>query len=330
MKRWIALAAAVLVVPALAPATPATAQVAPLNPASVLNDQLAKGVRVRVVEQSKVGMAGGRIVNHMAYGSGYNVQNRGSLQLGRSGVVASDMTRRLTFESVARQVAQDNAQGGDKQSQSLLTLTQAHRSISVKGWRYASGKHYAPLLPEGKTWALLQRSSGAAAAFGDQVINVFEPAVLKALLIKKHTDGTVAVIKGFDGRKRKATLYSGTTTFSKLYGLSSTFREIVGRKLDAVTGGIQVGWGVFTDEKGLPFQVISFWELDDNRPHFRNTTTTEYVGWGSPVPIAAPPGNKVARSSWPANGLPEFDDNADILITPQPPGVPKKSVVPWK
>ncbi|MFF0575515.1 hypothetical protein [Streptosporangium saharense] len=275
--------------------------------------RLAAGGGVALTEKSSTRMPGGRIVDHMSYSAGYNVERKGRLRLGRPGVLAAETWRRLSFGTgVAKQIATDTAKGGDAYVASLLPQTSWHHSISVGGHLYASGRLYDPVLPQGKSWARLKNVSGAAAAYGDQLLNVFEPATAKALITEKNRKGDGYEFREPDGRKHWELQYAGALSFAAMYKLSATFREALNGRLDSADRTLQLNWSVFVDDKGLPLRVVSFWENRQDGRFFTSETVTSYSGWGSRTAITAPPSSRTAVTRGPA-GPPESDGTVDVL-----------------
>jgi hypothetical protein len=185
----------------------------------------------------------------------------------------------------------EQAAAGDPWSFDMDAQNKFHQMISVKGYLYASGPLYKPKLPAGKTWARLGKSPGTGAAWGDQLINVFEPATLKSLMARAKRSGSTPHPDAYD-KWRRIYLYKGTITFAELYALSPTFRRELGllqpRYRDM---SMHFSMGFYKD--GLPGTVLVSWELGDGYPQRRVSFITRY-GYQSRTTYAAPAASHTA------------------------------------
>lgn len=84
-------------------------------------------------------------------------------------------------------------------------ITERTYQVSVGHTYYVSGGIFSALLPDDKQW-MSGPGEPAFAAYGDQLINVFEPATLSRLL---------STATG-----KKGDQYRGSITFAQLYKLS--------------------------------------------------------------------------------------------------------------
>jgi hypothetical protein len=168
MKRILA-GLALTTAAALVTATPALA--APVDPVKALKKQFVSGHGVRISETTRL------TVDGKSSSAG---KTTGTLEFGKSGVVASDLKNR--------------APGG------LAAAFAPPRIITVGGHSYAQGGAFSEELPEGKKW--VRYSGVATGGTYNQSIDVFEPKVLKAL---------VSHAKSF-----KSSTYKGSLTYSEL------------------------------------------------------------------------------------------------------------------
>lgn len=300
---------------------PTAAEAAVGDPVRQVRRLLSAQLTAKVVEAGGVQLGSRtRSVNRMAQSFRYTFKRAGSIQLGRKGVVASDLDRRIRFEreDSAALLKQDVA-NGDPTAKSLRIQTRVHRSVGVNGKLYTTGPLYQPALPAGKTWAL----RGAVAnggAFTDQVINIFEPRTLKTLLsdtyAKKFIKG--AGYRDSTGREHKnVMLYKGKITFADLYALSPTFRAIAGQKPEAALAPAFVWWWLWTDKDGMPTRFQSIWDTwvtgkPIQPPRAEGSALTEFLSWRRGT-IRPPKSSLVARVEGPANDLPEFDDAMEAI-----------------
>ncbi|MFD8564582.1 hypothetical protein ACWDOR_37110 [Streptosporangium canum] len=169
------------------------------------------------------------------------------------------------------------------------------------------GKHYhcyvAPAdayLPADRSWvrAGIDRPSQRwDAAFGDQLVDVFEPAALK-FLPRTSTHR----LPGQGG-----TQYRGTSTWAELCEVSRSFRErMVFPTSDGKRQRAKITWRLWGDGKGLVTRLVTGGAFDDLVDGF--ASDTRYTGWGSAVTVTAPPADQVID-----------EDDVDYSTTPQTP-----------
>ncbi|WP_157548736.1 hypothetical protein [Nonomuraea candida] len=237
-------------------------------------------------------------------GSGMGLRGTGRVKLGRAGVIASEHVRQL---SVSNKELMEEAAPDDPYFAGVLRTVGTLRTVSVGGRQYQ-------LAPGSKTWVRTGRASGAAAAYGDQLVNVLEPATLRTLLSLKSrksvgpwtTDRTT-------GRRQRIHTLTGTITLKELHRVSPSFREAAGT---AAVGTAEVTWTYMYDDRGWPYRVG--WRFYAHpRPAvpglghdriLRGHLATQYRGWDKPMTITAP-------RARPGRGLP-VDDLADVLSAP--------------
>ncbi|MEU8252343.1 hypothetical protein [Nonomuraea sp. NPDC048916] len=245
MRLWVTLATSgtIFALPLTSP-TPAQAAVDPLV---ALRGQIAKKHAVRVVE------LGGLLANDLEI---FAVEQRGTVRLGGAGVGAADVTRTLR----PHRRMQDQIAAGRWNAEKVAAEAQPNRSITVNGRLYRSGKLYEPVIPEGKTWAEAGARSAATAAYGDQLINLFEPTMLKTLLAKATTKRPSKY-----GPRKKATYYQGTITFKELHAVSPTFRAVVGGRSLTAAGHTKISWKFRLDDLGQALMLHTNWPLSGGR-----------------------------------------------------------------
>ncbi|MEU8273148.1 hypothetical protein ACFYOK_31090 [Microbispora bryophytorum] len=237
-------------------------------------------------------------------GSGMELHGTGKVKLGRSGVIASEHIRQLSIGN--KQLMVDEA-AKDPYFAGLLRTVGTLRTVSVGGWQYQ-------LAPRAKSWTRTGRASGAAAAYGDQFINVLEPATLRTLLSTKSRKTVTPWTKDrTTGRKQRIYTLTGAIRLKELYRVSPSFREAAGT---SALGTSEVTWTYMYDDRGWPYRVgWRFYAhprpavrgLGDDRI-LRAHLATQYRNWEKPMTITAP-------KARPGRGL-EVDDLSDVLSAP--------------
>ncbi|MEV7970527.1 hypothetical protein AB0O34_31745 [Sphaerisporangium sp. NPDC088356] len=286
MKRSIVLLAVALASTTLL-ATPANAQLA-VDPVSALKAQIASHEAVQVVEGGSLG--------HRKWGA-WGAIRRGVFKLGGSGVGAADITRTFSINHLMRDHLNDGPWDADKVNAEIG----ANRSISVNGMLYRSGPLYQPVLPDGKTWALAGKSDGGSALYGDQIINVFEPSTLKALL-------TTATSKkpSTYGVRKKATRYRGVITFRQLYDASPTFRSLTGKRSLTPVAATKITWELVLNDLGKALTLDTAWQIARG---YEASIFTQYTSRDLPRPfkrnVSAPRAALVAMPSFLTGPLPQ-------------------------
>ncbi|MGW0478462.1 hypothetical protein [Nonomuraea sp. NPDC003214] len=242
MKRIIA-GLAVAAMSTLVTAAPA--QAAPVNPVKALQKQLKPGHGVRVSETNRT------FTDGKESRSG---KTTGVLEFGKSGVVASDLTTRVKIPK-----------GASAEMAEMLRGISNSRAISVGGDTYMQGGLFSEELPEGKKWV---RYEGVQTAGTEQVIDVFDAKLLKALVAKAK------VVKGD---------YAGSLTAKEL-------GKLTGARITGNVGKIKISYLLDVDSKGLIKRVVSDYTLDFGLlGKTRAVTESRYTGWGGKVKVVAPP-----------------------------------------
>lgn len=297
---------------ALVTAAPAAAhvQTAEPDPVAGLRSLLARGAGATTefygqasTDLSKeVRLSNGR---RTFIGSGMGLRGTGKVKLGRAGVIASEHIRQLSISN--KQLVVDEA-AKDPYFAGVLPTVGTLRTISVGGRQYQ-------LAPRAKSWVRTGRASGAAAAYGDQFVNVLEPATLRKLLSTKTRKSVAPWTKDHTtGRKQRIYTLTGTITLKELYRVSPSFREAAGT---ATLGTSEVTWTYMYDDRGWPYRVgWRFYAhphpevpgLGDDRI-LRGHLATQYRNWDKPMTITAP-------KATPGRGL-AVDDLADVLSAPE-------------
>ncbi|MFI6711163.1 hypothetical protein ACIBF7_32340 [Nonomuraea sp. NPDC050478] len=273
MRRWI-LPAAVALAAAL-PATPAVAQAAP-DPAQAVKAQLRheRGVRIAEISRTVTGKASTRTRYHSG------------IQLAPTGPVASW----ADVEDASDTRSQDGL--GAKPGQKAAVGTSV----------YTSGEAVADLLPKDKLWIRVKQSGHPNLALGTaskQTINVFDPAVLKAVLKGK---GGKAVTGGRH--------YKGTITYAKLYEAA---KGHYGKLFDGAPRGAfaktAISWKLWTDGQGLPVR-LSTTERATSGAY--RTIDTRYSSWGEHLIVTAPARAEVVE--WKDRSRPGTANSVNDLV----------------
>lgn len=136
------------------------------------------------------------------------LKGTGKLHLGPTGVTASEITRVVQLDGQVPM--KQEAAKGDAYFAGLLESAGTTRMISTKGRLYH-------LPPKTRTWLRTGRAGGGAAAYGDQIINVLEPATLAKLL---STADRSSVTPWYEnrttGRRGSAVYRMWSTTFRRV------------------------------------------------------------------------------------------------------------------
>ncbi|MFE0151556.1 hypothetical protein ACFWY5_30720 [Nonomuraea sp. NPDC059007] len=261
MKRFVALTAAALGA-ALLSGTGSAQAAAPADPVTSLKKQFAPGYGVRVAETYR-GTASG-IKGEFAS------RTVGVIGFGRSSAADHDLT--TTWKFTEEQLATLGA--------SSKEVPGPFRVIEVGGTTYVKGFDWHPL-PEGKHWFRFGKNTswGNEGQRGDQLVDVFDPAVLKTLLAKAK------VAKPGD--------YRGTLTLKDLYKASHGY----GRPDTKA-----ISFRLLLDRDRRPARLITEYTEKIDWPDGKgktvkriqhNVVDTRYSGWGSKVTVMAPPAEEV-------------------------------------
>ncbi|WP_433512606.1 hypothetical protein ACQP2T_54315 [Nonomuraea sp. CA-143628] len=268
MRRWIAGAVAVS---ALAVAAPAYAQAKPADPVAALKKQFVAGQGVKFAERTSIKIGG----------ESYTQADRqGVIGFDAKGIAGAENTRTpiLTPQERARlkKMAAKDASVAD----AVDLLTERIYLVSVGRRMYVNGGLYSTLVPENKSWVGMN-GSPSSAAYGDQLINVFEPATLKYLLAKTKT------VRGAQ--------YRGSITFAELYKLSPTFREQIAMKPTGKPAKTVISWRLTLDAQKLVKRLAISWSMKaTKKATLHATTESRYTEWGTAVNVTAPPSDQVA------------------------------------
>lgn len=269
MKRYIAgvacAATAVLTAPAL---TSAAYAAQPGDPVTALKSQIRSGHGVKFADITKMSDSSG---NRKIF-----AQRKGAFQFGTSGIAASDQTGKLRFTK--REL--DALTGGSEEEPSkwLTGLAKPERVIRIGNVTYISGGIFGEYIPEDKSWLRLPTPSLGAIGPMSQVVNVAEPATLKALLA--HAT-------------QSAGSYRGKITFGELYRVSPWFRAATMAPPTGRDKKTVVSWSLSVDANRLAKRLTTTYPLGAGGTKL--TVETDYSGWGSPVTVKAPPAGEVAK-----------------------------------
>lgn len=292
MRRLIAVLAAALIAPALAAASTASAQAAPIDPASAVKKQLRPKHGVRISEISKL------TENKKFF---LSIQSDGVFQLGPSGIVASNTTMRLKLGKDFVEALKDSEISDD----AINTLQKPVRIISVKGKGYVSGGLFSDVATEGKPW--LRFSAFNDPDRSNQRINIFEPRTLRGLLASATRKAPGGTVNG-----AKTTLYRGTITYGELYKFSPSFRFQFERRPKGKEAKQTISWRLWIDRRGLPHRLLTLDStIEADGSLLRSYTDTRYSGWGKRVVLKAPPKSRIAD---PRSLAEEAEEMAELSI----------------
>ncbi|MFI6596426.1 hypothetical protein ACIBHX_09260 [Nonomuraea sp. NPDC050536] len=245
----------------------APAQAAPKDPVAAVKQQIRPGKGVKFAESTVVVSHSRREVL---------VRRNGTLQFGKSGVTASDVTGNLNWPKQ------------DDDNEAAKAFASPEHMLTVGGKSYVQGGPWSGQIPEDKSWLKLpsDKPNGLYTTMG-QVVDVTELATLKALLKNAKASGSG---------------YAGKITFGELKKVSPSFRIIVEPKNKQLKTVIT--WKLSLNAKGLPTRLVTSYSAkavggggDDPKALF--DTDTRYTGWGSTVKIQAPPASQVATGTTP-------------------------------
>ncbi|GGT23991.1 hypothetical protein ACFFV7_37720 [Nonomuraea spiralis] len=269
-------AALVAATPALL-ATPAQAA-APKNPVTAVKKQLVPGKGLKFSE---------RIILTAGDREDVFVRRTGTLQFGKSGIAASDITGKfaITLSDL----------GGDEAPEELKALAKPERTIRIGTTSYLSGGLWSSLLPEGETWFKAPHgpTGGLTGTFG-QPVNVAEQGTLKTLL------KTAKPVSGG---------YAGTITVGALRKVSPWYRaSSIDTDLPAKALKSVITWKLTVNAAGLPVRLVSTFPQTaitgsgSKKDGLR--VDTRFTGWGDAVSIKAPTAEDVSS---------EFENGKDDL-----------------
>lgn len=218
----------------------------------------------------------------------------GMARLGRSGVVATDMTRSMLLGKCSLQFLREDAAGGDRRAGDLAKVgSAAHKVRSVGGVLYGAGPAYG-----GKSWARLGSAPGGAALYGDQIIDVFDLGTLKALIASASSSEAGPALRDADNRAVKTWGYRGTTTFGQLFKASKPFKQMLGGRLNPKYSRITLHWGISTDLSGRPVVVQAIWRPGEGYPMQSVAVATRFSWNTKAAAITAPRTDRAARDPY--------------------------------
>ncbi|WP_326635067.1 hypothetical protein OG884_20060 [Streptosporangium sp. NBC_01755] len=258
MKRVIACIAATLVTTSVA-VTPV--QAAAADPVKALKSQFVAGKGVKFTDVTT-------LVEFTGNTSFF--KRTGSFQFGRAGIVASDVSAKRTTDA--------------PETSEIIpwALDRPERTIRIGTTSYYSGGPWAP--PKGKTW--IKHPNGMSAGFSGwygQLVNVAEPATLKALITKG---------------KRTGRTYSGTISFGALEKISPWLRNVSLVRMSKDSKAAVLRFRLTLGSDRLPQRLVTVYPgsthvsaaVAEDR---QLSVETRYTGWGSRVTVKAPPASKV-------------------------------------
>ncbi|MFI6789271.1 hypothetical protein ACIBG4_18315 [Nonomuraea sp. NPDC050383] len=242
----------------LSAASPPAHAAAAADPVKALQRQMVAGKGVRFTD----------VTSYVAFdGRTPYLRRTGTLQFGRTGIVASDIT--------AKPLEAPGVPGG------LTALAEPERTITVGRKSYNTAAPIYGDLPKGKTWFVPRKkvTNGMSGRYG-QVVNPAEPATLKALI---------------SGGRRAGRTYSGHITLARLWKISPWYRTTVlveEKGDDALEYKLTLGSG------GLPERLVTSYPataflVPAVAGEDSIAVETRYTGWGSRVRITPPPAAKV-------------------------------------
>ncbi|RVX47237.1 hypothetical protein EDD27_10160 [Nonomuraea polychroma] len=264
MKRM--LAGVVLATTAtLIAATPAMAA-APKDPVVAVKKQLAPGKGVKFTERTTLEADGDRQIF---------VRRSGTLQFGKSGIAASDITGRFNIS------LKDLGENTEDVPELLKALATPERTIRVGTTSYVSGGMWSTLLPEGKTWLKFPKgpTGGITGALG-QPLNLAETATLKTLL---------------KGAKPVSGGYAGKVMVGDLWKVSPWYRATALDKPSKKQQKSTISWRLTLNSAGLPTRLVSTFPIAAvSSGKGTLSVDTRFSDWGTAVSIKAPPAEEVA------------------------------------
>lgn len=223
--------------------TVAPAQAAPINPVKALERQLSPGHGVRFSMSTRVVTESSAI---------FRVS--GTLEFGKSGIIAADQSTRFHRAKGMKQSAWDE----------YASLT-PERELVHGGYLYGRGGDLDARLPA-KKWI---RYGPGHSARSPQEIDTFRVKQLQKLV------ADAKYVKG---------AYRGSITWTEL-------RELNGEEgIDGDVGKTRIDYLLDTDSKGLVHRLVSKWtvRVGGGRPDVI-LAETRFTDWGTKVAIKAPP-----------------------------------------
>ncbi|ACZ87900.1 hypothetical protein [Streptosporangium roseum] len=262
MKRVIASIAAATVTTFVAAAP---VQAASADPVTALKSQFVAGKGVKFTDVTTVVEFAGNTTF---------LKRTGSFQFGRAGIVASDVTTKVTTDDTSW-----------VPNSLLWMVTDSDRTIRIGTDSYYFGGLWEP--PKGKTW--LKHPHGMTAGWSgwcSQLVNVAEAATLKALITKG---------------KRAGRTYTGAISFGALEKVSPWLRNANVIKISKEQKAAVLRFTLTLGTNGLPQRLVTVYPqrthggTEPGREDRRLSVETHYTGWGSRVSVKAPPASEVAN-----------------------------------
>ncbi|WP_219462528.1 hypothetical protein [Nonomuraea rhizosphaerae] len=255
-----------------------------MDPVAALKKQFVAGQGVKLTEHTDITISGD------SYTSADRV---GAIGLDAKGIAGVEVTRTPSLSAKERASLEKAAAKNPDLADSIDLLTERIYLVSTGKRQYVNGGLYSTLMPEHATWVGMDASAGSA-AFGDQLVNVFEPATLKYLLATK---------KSVSGSQ-----YRGSTTFGALYKVSPTFREQIAIKPTGKAARTVISWRLTLDPQKLVKRLAITWTVKlSKKLTFKAATVSRYTEWGTAVKVTAPPADQVV------------DIKALVKKAPEPP-----------
>ncbi|WP_169983942.1 hypothetical protein [Microbispora sp. H10836] len=255
MKRLVA-SMAIVVLSVLGVVAPAHAVT---DPVAILKKHLVPDHGVRISIAWKMDQGGAAI----------KFRHAGDLGFDASGVVTFDLAGQAKVENKAKDIFVGTNEGPT-------------RSIAIGNETYSTGA-YDHLLPDGKAWARIVSPKGTVAARRYSLLNVLDPATLKAVLATAKTKAPGMELDGV-----KTTLYTGVITVRQ---------ASPGTKMSAREGAQRIGWRLWIGSDGLIRRQMTTTtkRIQIGRRAAKELLSEDihYSAWGSDVIITAPPAEEV-------------------------------------
>lgn len=269
MRRWVAVAAAVLISSVPVAANAAGERGGGPDTVGALKRQLRSEHGVRISEATRFYYGAKSKV------SGSGIRISGSLQLAPSGPVAAD----FAWWELPRP--------GDKLRS---TKSNPYRVIRVGTTVYDDAAHYpGGPVPEGKKWVHFpnkhrgRMGRDLARDASLQPIDVYAPSMLRAVL-GRSTGKPVS--GGF--------LYYGTMSYQEFVKVSTSafINWTSGRPVTAKTKG-KISWRLWTGRDGVLRRLVTADTVGGGKDPLVKRSDTRYTGWGFHLVVSAPPAREV-------------------------------------
>lgn len=292
MRRWIAAA---LTASAVLVASPAYAQTA--DPVKALNKQFVAGQGVKLKESTSTWVDGEEYAG---------ATREGTIGFGAKGIAGAETIRTPVLSQAVRNQLELAAKENPQLADAIDPLIERLYMVSVGNRLYINGGIFSMLLPDDKLW-MGGKASNPSAAYGDQLINIFEPQTLKKLLATATS--------------KRATAYKGSISLAELYAVSPTFREQMGpAKPKGKQAKTVIDWKLYLDGGQLAKRLsISLSLPVTKKVTMKVVADTQYFDWGSSVQITAPPADVVAEIKDMMTAPPEIPAVVDRNYVSVPP-----------